>query len=153
MAELEALVKRTHEAGLKLFIDFVPNHVARQYISDVKPEGVEDFGENDDKAIEFDPNNNFYYIPGQSFEVPGEYESIGDQVIKSKDNIIHENPAKATGNDVFSATPSVNDWFETVKLNYGVDYLNDRTTHFEPIPNTWLKMSDIRSYCASKGVD
>ena len=36
-------------------------------------------------------------------------------------------PAKATGNDVFSATPSINDWFETMKLNYGVDYQGGHT--------------------------
>ncbi|MGL5920897.1 MAG: alpha-amylase family glycosyl hydrolase, partial [Bacteroidales bacterium] len=67
MAEFEALVKRTQECGLKVIIDFVPNHVARQYRSDAKPEGVKDFGENDKNNIAFDPQNNYYYIPYQVF--------------------------------------------------------------------------------------
>ena len=44
MKEFENLVKRSHKAGLKVIIDFVPNHVARQYGSDAKPEGVTDLG-------------------------------------------------------------------------------------------------------------
>ncbi len=153
MAEFEALITRTHEAGLKMYIDFVPNHVARQYVSDAKPDGVEDFGKNDDRAIAFDPDNNFYYVVGEPFEVPADYESLGDNKVKSKDLVFKETPAKATGNDVFSATPSVNDWFETVKLNYGVDYLDNRKTYFDPIPDTWQKMRHILSYWAEKGVD
>ena len=153
MEEFEALVTRSHEAGLKVFIDFVPNHVARNYISDGKPDGVEDFGEDDDKAIRFDPNNNFYYIPGEPFVIPANNSVIGGEPVKSQDNIFKESPAKATGNDVFSATPSVNDWFETVKLNYGVDYLDNRKTYFDPVPDTWLKMKEILSFWAEKGVD
>lgn len=153
MQEFEALVQRTHEAGLKAFIDFVPNHVARQYHSDAKPEGVEDFGMGDDIGKAFDPNNNFYYIPRQAFQVPGEYNSLGDHSFPTKDGKFEENPAKATGNDQFTATPTVNDWFETVKLNYGVDYLNHRQTYFDPIPDTWLKMRDILLFWAGKQVD
>ena len=153
MKEFEALIMRSHEAGLKVFIDFVPNHVARHYISDSKPEGIEDFGADDDKAIRFDPNNNFYYIPGEPFVIPTNNSTIGGEPVKSQDNIFKENPAKATGNDVFSSTPSVNDWFETVKLNYGVDYLDNRKTYFDPTPDTWLKMKDILSFWSAKGVD
>lgn len=149
MAEFEALVARSHRANLKVIIDFVPNHVARQYRSDVKPEGVKDFGEGDHYDQAFHPQNNFYYLPNRKFLVP--------------DNVpvppgistfpYEEFPAKATGNDVFSAKPSINDWFETVKLNYGVDYLNNRSKHFDPIPSTWLKMRDILLYWSAKGVD
>ena len=31
MQEFEELIKRVHDAGLKIIIDFVPNHVARDY--------------------------------------------------------------------------------------------------------------------------
>ncbi|MEK6480600.1 alpha-amylase family glycosyl hydrolase [Catalinimonas sp. 4WD22] len=153
MQEFEALVQRTHEAGLKVIIDFVPNHVARQYASDAKPDHVQDLGTADDTSKAFDPNNNFYYIPGQSFQVPAEYNSLGEYTFPTKDGKFEEHPAKATGNDQFTATPTVNDWFETVKLNYGVDYRNNRQTHFDPIPDTWLKMRDILLFWAGKDVD
>ncbi|WPP52353.1 alpha-amylase family glycosyl hydrolase [Catalinimonas niigatensis] len=153
MEEFEALVQRTHDEGMKVFIDFVPNHVARQYASDAMPEGVQDFGARDDTGKAFDPNNNFYYIPGQAFQVPPEYTSLGEHSFPTKDGKFDENPAKATGNDQFTATPTVNDWFETVKLNYGIDYQNNRQTYFDPIPNTWLKMRDILLFWAGKSVD
>jgi glycosidase len=148
MKEFEALVDRTHRNGLKVIIDCVPNHVARQYNSDSKPKGIKDFGQDDDKSGVFKNSNNFYYIPNQDFYVPDGVNTP----IKPKSNY-SENPAKATGNDVFSAKPSINDWFETIKLNYGVDYLNNRRKHFEPIPDTWLKMRDILTFWAKKGVD
>ncbi|WP_409035376.1 alpha-amylase family protein [Lacihabitans sp. CCS-44] len=148
MTEFKDLVKRTHELDLKVIIDFVPNHVSREYNSDVKPQGITDFGEKDDKSKTFNSQNNFYYLPNQAFEIP---EGVNPPVaFKEK---YSEFPAKATGNDVFSAKPSINDWFETLKLNYGVDYLNGRTTHFDPIPDTWLKMKDILAYWSAKGVD
>ena len=146
--EFEDLVLRTHKNGLKVIIDFVPNHVARNYCSDAKPESTKDFGEEDDKSIHFAAHNNFYYIPGHEFMVPSD---VNPPVKVSEPYI--ENPAKATGNDVFMPNPSINDWFETVKLNYGVDYLEHRTTHFDPVPSTWMKMKDILLYWAAKGVD
>jgi glycosidase len=154
MAEFEALVKRTHDNGLKVLMDLVPNHVSRTYASDVKPEGVRDFGQDDDKAKAFDPKNDFYYIPGQPFVVPGGYNPGGDE-LKSplKDGRFDEIPAKATGNDVFSATPTIDDWFETIKLNYGVNYFNGLTSYFDPVPPLWDKIRDILIYWASKGVD
>lgn len=141
MQEFEALVKRTHEAGLGCIIDFVPNHVARTYASDSAPEGISDFGSKDDTTVAFSPQNNFYYLPDQSLTL-GEGSSI-----------YIETPAKATGNDCFSSTLSPHDWYETVKLNYGVDYLNNRATHFSPIPDIWTKMLDVLLYWADKGVD
>jgi glycosidase len=154
MAEYEALVKRSHDNGLKVLMDLVPNHVSRTYASDVKPEGVRDFGEDDDKTKAFDPKNDFYYIPGKPFIVPGGYNPGGDE-LKSplKDGKFDEVPAKATGNDVFSAAPSINDWFETIKLNYGVNYFNGLTSYFSPAPPLWNKIHDILIYWASKGVD
>ncbi len=148
MTEFEALIKRSHDNGLKILIDCVPNHVARSYYSDKKPKSAKDFGENDDKTKAFLPDNNFYYVTGQDFVVPDGVNSP----VKAKTSFV-ESPAKATGNDVFSAKPSINDWFETVKLNYGVDYLNNRAKNFSPIPSTWLKMRDILTYWTKKGVD
>ena len=149
MAEFEALVARSHQANLKVIIDFVPNHVARQYKSDMKPEGVKDFGEGDHTEAAFHPQNNFYYLPQRKFLVPDNVPTPpGISTFPYE-----EFPAKATGNDVFSAKPSINDWFETIKLNYGVDYQNGRVTQFSPIPSTWLKMRDILLYWANKGVD
>lgn len=145
MAEFESLVARTHRAGLKMIIDFVPNHVARQYYSDAKPDKTVDLGANDNTRTTFSPDNNFYYIPGQVFTPPFDLEVDG--------KIYHEFPAKVTGNDCFSAQPGKDDWYETVKLNYGVDYLNGKQTHFEPIPDTWYKMRDILLFWASKNID
>ncbi|GAA4299832.1 alpha-amylase family protein [Nibribacter koreensis] len=154
MTEFEALVKRTHGNGLKVIIDFVPNHVARKYQSDAKPAGVEDFGAKDDVTVGFKSSNNFYYLPGQPLQVPSGYNALSASFKgPQEDGKFNENPAKASGNDVFSATPSVDDWFETVKLNYGVDYQNNRTKHFSPTPDTWLKMRDILMYWAGKNVD
>ena len=147
MEEFEKLVSRTHRAGLKVIIDFVPNHVARQYQSICKPKGVKDLGEGDNQQNGFDPvNNNFYYCPGEAFApyfdlYHGEKEPY------------HEEPAKATGNDCFCNAPGQNDWYETVKLNYGVDYYAGGYGHFEPMPDTWKKMTDILLFWASKGVD
>lgn len=150
MAEFEALLQRTHEANLKVIIDFVPNHVARTYHSDAKPKGVLDLGETDDTNVAFSHNNNFYYLPSQSFIVPEGHTPPPNTQISVG---YHENPAKATGNDCFSAQPHLEDWFETVKLNYGIDVINYRHSHFEPVPDTWLKMRDIILYWAEKGVD
>ena len=141
--EFEMLVERTHKAGLKVIIDFVPNHVARQYHSDAKPAEVRDLGEDDDKTCSFSPTNNFYYLPAEQLH-------LNDILPKST---YREVPAKATGNDNFTSWPSKNDWYETVKLNYGVDYLGGRRGHFSPTPDTWHKMLQILLYWAAKGID
>ena len=153
MQEFEALIKRTHDNNLKLIIDFIPNHVARTYHSDAKPKNVKDFGEDDDVSKAFSPKNDFYYIPNQQFVVPKGYTAGGPNFSNPlKDGRFNENPAKATGNDVFKANPSTNDWFETIKLNYGVDIAN-RKNYFEPIPPVWHKTKDILLFWAKKGVD
>ncbi|MGC9151282.1 MAG: alpha-amylase family glycosyl hydrolase [Microbacter sp.] len=146
MDEFEALVERTHQANLKVIIDFVPNHVARQYHSDAKPMETSDLGEHDIKEHAFDPLNNFYYIPNESFAP--QFDLKGEE----KSPYI-EFPAKATGNDFFAANPTIHDWYETVKLNYGIDYVNEHAKHFDPIPDTWHKMRAILHFWASKGID
>ena len=146
MREFENLVQRTHRSGLKVIIDFVPNHVARQYHSDMQPDGTSQLGVNDDANYAFSPYNNFYYIP-QS-ELHGQFDMQGTAGEPYK-----EFPAKATGNNRFDAYPNINDWYETVKLNYGVDYQNGGTCHFNPIPDTWTKMLDILMFWAGKHID
>ncbi|MDQ3536371.1 MAG: alpha-amylase family glycosyl hydrolase, partial [Bacteroidota bacterium] len=152
MQEFEDLVKRTHVQHLKVLIDFVPNHVARLYKSDVKPKDIEDFGEGDDSTLEFHPDNNFYYLVGHKFEVPENYEPLGKHPFINKDGYFEEYPAKATGNDRYTHKPEINDWFETVKLNYGINY-KFNSKHFHPIPSTWKKMRDILIYWIQKDVD
>ena len=141
MKEFTQLVKRTHDAGLKMIIDFVPNHVARCYHSDAKPKNVVDLGEKDDTSLFFSPKNNFYYLPGTTLGGEVDWQDYT------------ETPARATGNNRFDAYPSRNDWYETVKLNYGVNYLEGERTDFFPFPSTWLKMRDILLFWAKKGVD
>lgn len=154
MKEFEQLIERTHINGLKVLIDFVPNHVARAYKSDSKPEGVEDFGVNDDKTLSFSANNNFYYLPGQSFIVPNDFKAVpADSLYPPADGKFLETPAKVTGNNQFTSSPGVNEWFETVKLNYGVDIQNGNKVYFDPVPDTWIKMKDILVYWAKKNVD
>ncbi len=153
MGEFEQLVDRTHKAGMKVIIDFIPNHVARSYHSDVKPDGVPDFGEHDDKDKAFAVNNNFYYLPGQAFQPPKDHSKQFSPYYSGMDGRYEEMPAKATGDDKFVANPPADSWFETVKLNYGVDYLNGRTAHFDSIPDTWVRMKDILVFWAGKHVD
>jgi glycosidase len=145
MREFEQLVERTHTAGMKVVIDFVANHVARQYYSDARDTFIHDFGEQDDTSKAFDIRNNFYYIPGHTLQL-----HFG---AKEEDFEYSEFPARATGNDCFHSDPGKDDWYETVKLNYGVDYMDGRTCHFDPIPDTWQKMLDILLFWARKGVD
>ena len=146
MEEFEKLVSRTHKAGLKVIIDFVPNHVARQYKSICKPAGVKDLGEDDDTNVGFDPKkNNFYYCPGEQF-------SPYFDLYHGEKEPYTEIPAKATGNDCFHNAPGMNDWYETVKLNYGKDY-NGTWSMLTEQCSTWHKMLDILLFWAGKGVD
>ena len=141
--EFDALIERTHRAGLRVLMDFIPNHVARTYHSDACPTGVEDLGATDDVQRAFSPSNNFYYLPDQALTLP----------LSTESSPYREYPARATGNDCFSPYPSINDWYETVKLNYGVDYCGGSGLHADPIPDTWVKMRDILCFWAGRGVD
>ena len=147
MEEFVALVGRIHQAGMKVVIDFVPNHVAREYLSVCKPETVRDLGQDDDTFLHFSTRNNFYYCWGHDLDV--------SQLPAAEGPVYHEQPARATGNDQFGWCPQANDWYETVKLNYGIDYCDagGRSEHFSPIPDTWGKMTDILLFWAAKGVD
>lgn len=138
-----SFVDRCHRHELKVIIDFVPNHVSRQYDGQQTPAGATPLGALDDTTKAFGLHNNFYYIPGKSLELP-------------HPSSYHEYPARATGNDCWSPSPSAQDWYETIKLNYGVEYLSDgtRVAHFETLlPTTWIQMRDILCYWAEQGVD
>lgn len=145
MKEFEATVRRVHAAGLRLIIDFVPNHTARVYHSDSAPSGITDFGTGDDISKFFAPANNYYYMTNQRFAPSFDIENEGSEPYV-------EFPAKATGNDCFTAFCGQNDWYETVKLNYGWDP-GDWSTHYDPVPDTWLKMLHILRFWAAKGID
>lgn len=147
ISEFEELIDRTHSNGLKVIIDFVPNHVAREYNSDAKPDGIKDFGEDDDSQCAFDRNNNYYYLPGESLYLSPEIQR------RFPDMEYTEEVARATGNDGFTFSPGINDWYETVKLNYGVDYQSGGKKYFTPLPGTWKKMKHILHYWAANGVD
>lgn len=139
--EFTELAERCHSLNVKVLIDFVPNHLSRVYKSDSNPGRVGEFGENDNQFISFSPENNFYYLPGETFVSPAE-----------TNDIYFEITAKATGNDCFRPDPSVNDWYDTVKLNYGVNYQTGES-FFLPVPDTWVKMLDILQFWCERGVD
>ena len=175
LQEFESLIARTHEVGLKVLIDIVPNHVARNYEGLTNPAGVTDFGAEDDKTLTYAVNNNFYYNPGEAFQVPewkDGYQPLGGEDHPLADGEFDENPAKWTGNGSRLSQPNMYDWYETVKINYGVDpdgkydfeelpagYENkDYKAHFEfwkgkTVPNSWIKFKDIALYWIDKGVD
>lgn len=133
MEEFHKLVERTHAAGLKVIIDFVPNHVARDYgrfaAAHPAPTGMAALGESDDKSVHWKDSNDFFYYPGIPLALP----------IQNQTYI--EMPAMASGNS-YTSSPGVNDWYDTIKLNYC-------DSHTE----TWEKMYDIVNFWAGQGVD
>jgi glycosidase len=173
--EFKDLILRTHQAGMKLIIDIVPNHVARHYEGGSTPEGKQPFGFSDDKSVEYRRDNNFYYIPGTAFQVPewvNGYQPLGGDPHPLSDHHFDEDPAKWTGNGSRLARPDMNDWYETVKINYGVR--PDGTVDFEvlpgdygsktykehlefwnttEVPDSWIKFRDIAMYWLDFGVD
>ncbi|SDX24435.1 alpha-amylase family protein [Flavobacterium degerlachei] len=172
LQEFDALIARTHDAGLKLLIDIVPNHIARKYEGKSNPEGVRDFGADDDVTVEYKRDNNFYYIPNSQFEVPDTVKPLNGEVTPLSDGKFQEIPAKWTGNGSRMAKPDKNDWYETVKVNYGVrpdgskDFpelpvgydTKSYQEHFEfwkgkSVPSSWIKFRDIALYWTDKGVD
>lgn len=190
MEEFEDLIRRTHGAGLKVIVDFVPNHVARDYgkvsphLENALGKKVEYLGENDDRTVHWKAENDFFYYPGQSLSMPDTEDFLNEcRALENMDleypyrilpswlidrcrlflsvnkedkegyNALlseygrflapySEQPAMATGNNCYCPNPSVNDWYETVKLNY-----TDLHT------GTWDKMLDVVRFWASKGVD
>lgn len=175
LEEFKALIQRTHKAKMKVIIDIVPNHVARNYEGLTNPDGVSDFGANDNVSEEYQVNNNFYYIPETEFKVPDwqdGYLPLGGEENKLSDAKFKERPAKWTGNGSRLAKPHYNDWYETVKINYGIkpdgtkDFeelpegfdIKDYKAHFDfwstkTVPDSWKKFRDIALYWLDFGVD
>ncbi|MEH6595177.1 MAG: alpha-amylase family glycosyl hydrolase [Colwellia polaris] len=175
MQEFESLITRTHQHGMKVIIDIVPNHIARDYQSLGKPDGVIDFGQNDDKTLEYSVSNDFYYVVGQDFQVPTStngYAPLGGENHPLADGKFEESPAKWTGNGSRAAQPSINDWYETVKVNYGVKpdgsysfaklpesyrfksvQAHNEFWQNKKVPNSWVKFRDITQFWLAKGVD
>ncbi|MFL1013115.1 alpha-amylase family glycosyl hydrolase [Flavisericum labens] len=175
LEEFEALINRTHNVGLKVIIDIVPNHVARNYKSISKPKSIKDFGEDDDTSLTYQVNNNFYYNPTEAFKVPvwvNGYSPLGEEKHVLEDGKFYENPAKWTGNGSRLSQPKMDDWYETVKINYGISpdgkkdfnelpvgFENENyKKHFEfwrdkTVPDSWVKFRDIALYWLEKGVD
>ncbi|MCG1037761.1 alpha-amylase family glycosyl hydrolase [Polaribacter sargassicola] len=175
LQEFEDLIERSHKNGLKVIIDIVPNHVARNYKSISNPKGVKNFGEDDDTSVVYSVDNNFYYVPNTPFEMPdflNGYQPLGGEKSTFFDEKFIENPAKWTGNGARVSKPHFNDWYETVKVNYGIspdgrkdfDELpngfenEDYKAHYEfwktkKVPNSWIKFKDIALYWLDKGVD
>ena len=175
LEEFKNLIDRTHEVGLKLLIDIVPNHVARNYEGMSTPEGSEPFGATDDKTVDYKRDNNFYYIPNEDFKVPewqNGYLPLGGENHPMADGEFIERPAKWTGTGSRLAQPNINDWYETVKINYGVrpdgnidfDRLpddfdqKDYKEHYafwsnKDVPESWKKFKDIALYWLELGVD
>lgn len=175
LEEFQDLIKRSHTAGLKVIIDIVPNHIARKYEGKSNPEGVTDFGASDNKNESYLRDNNFYYVVGESFRVPewkNGYLPLGGEKHPLVDGKFDENPAKWTGNGSRAAQPDFYDWYETVKINYGVRpdggkefeelpndfYQKDYKEHYafwkdKQVPDSWKKFRDIALYWLDKGVD
>lgn len=175
LEEFKALIDRTHKQGLKVLIDIVPNHIARNYEGKSNPEGVKDFGADDNSTMVFDKHNNFYYVPGEIFKVPGwqdDYVPLGGDENPLVDGKFLEDPVKWTGNGARSPQPNMYDWYETIKVNYGVDPegnkhfdelpegydKKDYKAHFnfwadKEVPDSWIKFKDIALYWTSMGVD
>ncbi len=175
LEEFKELVGRTHEAGMKVIIDIVPNHVARNYRGSSSPEGTRPFGADDDTTVAYSPQNDFYYIPGEAFRVPewrDGYQPLGGAPHPDADNKYEEVPARWTGNGSRLAQPDMNDWYETVKVNYGVspegtyafDLLpvgyeekdfREHAAFWEgrEVPPSWIKFRDIAFFWMELGVD
>ena len=173
MQEFEALIARTHDHGLKVIIDIVPNHVARHYQSLGKPKGVEDFGSRDNTSLAYARDNNFYYVPNSKFRVPNKpYQDLGGDSHPMLDGLFNEVPAKWTGNGSRAPQPGVWDWYETVRINYGVkpdgsydfptlpaEYASKSIEEHaafwadKDVPNSWKKYRDIIHFWMDKGVD
>ena len=174
LEEFVALVERIHQHGLKVIIDIVPNHVARCYHSISMPKGVEGFGAQDNTQVGYSRDNNFYYNIGEFLSLPSTtigYTPEDTALRQLSQSPYKEYPAKWTGNSR-SSSPALTDWYETVKLNYGVapdgrkdfDSLPpefarwDTGTHYafwrsRVVPNTWQKFKEIVSFWLSLGVD
>jgi glycosidase len=177
LKEFRHLLDRLHAHDLKAIIDLVPNHVARSCDSCIKPDcnfgTCGGGGAGDDVTKFFDPQNNFFYLTPDANGPPLRLPTCRDGVPVSPtcqvpgvkcDGFFEGERAfgRVTGNNVVSWTPHLNDWYETVKLNYGFDFTDPSKSVREypnawspdkPTPDTWRKMDQIIAHWQSLGVD
>lgn len=145
--EFKALVDRSHKAGLKVIIDIVPNHVARCYQGLNNPAGVVDFGADDDTSLAYHRDNNFYYLPDEALALPDfadTFEPLGGEEHPMLSQPYQEFPAKWTGNGAQKAKPDFDDWYETVKVNYGVR--PDGSKDFDSLPEAYMQLNHEQHY-------
>lgn len=153
--EFNALVSRCHSHQLRVLIDFIPNHVARSYESDVRPEL--DFGIDDDKLVFFHRDNHFFYL--QKFH-PGDGPPL---VLPQREHVepYQEWHGRVSGNNVVHWNPGISDWYETAKINYGHDFTTGRDTSHLPasdaisehVPRTWRWMDEVIAWWQARGID
>lgn len=159
LVEFRRLLKRCEAVGLRTLMDFVPNHVARSYDSDVMP--TLSFGKQDDTTRFFKRDNNFYYLDhthpggGAPLKLPAGDEMGCNGLFEPEAGI-----GRVTGNNAVTWAPAITDWYETVKLNYGHDFTTGRdTSHLpgpdaplEEVPDTWRKMDAVLEFWQQMGV-
>jgi glycosidase len=148
-------------------------------------------GTGDDISKFFDPHNNFFYLTpdgnGPPLRLPtfreGQPVSATCQAVAAvcdrrtpNEDGGYKPPlqncdgffdgektfGRVTGNNVVSWTPHLNDWYETIKLNYGFDFTDPSKSVREypnawspdkEIPNTWKKVDQVIEHWQSLGVD
>ncbi len=154
LGEFRELLDRCHDHGFQVIIDFVPNHVARSYESDVMPDLS--FGKDDRRDVFFDRDNHFYYLQenhpnGPPLRLPNPEHPIFP---------LEQDYGRVSGNNVVSWRPALHDWYETVKLNYGHDFTQGRHTSLPhedadllEVPKTWQTMDRVLRYWQEMGVD
>ena len=164
LEEFRAMASRMRQSGLKLLIDFVPNHVARSYDSDIRPDL--NFGQQDQKDVFYRPDNNFFYLTPEVTDGRGPLRlptSETARLVGGADGLYRPETehGRVTGNNAVSWQPNQGDWYETVKLNYGYNFLHPQETPDypsakrpdAPLPDTWRKMDAVIEYWQEMGVD
>lgn len=148
MTEFRNLLLRCRRWGMVPMIDFIPNHVSRNYHS-----RHDHLGSMDNKHVFFSRDNAFYYLEPQG----------GDTSMSLPDGefVPERGCGRVTGNNAATWQPSVYDWYETVKLNYGSDYrhgshaadaLPGIMAPASYLPRTWHEMNRILEFWQGVGV-
>ncbi len=147
--EWAALIARIRHWGMVPMIDLIANHVARDYDSAHFPE--KQLGRHDNVHSFFAYDNAFYYMQ------QGEPPLILPQGVYEPEKEV----GRVTGNNAAIWHPSAFDWYETVKLNYGIDYhggtaaadsLPGIMANEVHVPATWRAMDDIVAFWQEQGV-
>lgn len=156
LSDFEALIERAHAAQIRVLLDLVANHTARVHRTDVLCKDRLDFGNQDNRDVFFASENNYFYLPDQIFYPPlrprgSDLDGVFDSDFL-RPGLQFELPSRVTGNDIPEARPRLGDWYETVKLNYGRNFLTQEE-RYDPQPRTWSQVLDVAQYWVQKGVD